>query len=171
RIRARLTAQGARFQTRSDSEIVLHLYEQLGLDGALEQLRGEFAFALYDRNKEMLFLVRDRFGIKPLYWTQAGDQLVFGSELKVLFANPAVERKFSSEGLFHQLMQTMVPGTTAFSGVHQVKPGHVVSVRRRDGRLVIDDHKYWDLDFPREHEREDISEESAVTQVRDGLLD
>lgn len=171
RIRARLTAQGARFQTRSDSEIVLHLYEQLGLDGALEQLRGEFAFALYDRNKETLFLVRDRFGIKPLYWTQSGDQLVFGSELKVLFAHPAVNRKFSSEGLFHQLMQTMVPGTTAFSGVHQVKPGHVVAVRRRDGALVVDDHKYWDLDFPREHEREDISEADAVTQVRDGLLD
>lgn len=171
RIRARLTAQGARFRTRSDSEIVLHLYPQHGLDGMLPQLRGEFAFALYDRQEETLFLVRDRFGVKPLYWTKQNDTLVFGSELKVLFAHPAVPRAFSPTGLFHQLMQTTVPGTTAFEGIHQVQPGHVLIIKRRNGALNIQQHRYWDMDFPHEHEREPMSEENGVEAVREGLLD
>lgn len=170
RIRARLTAQEARFNTKSDSEIILHLFPRLGLEGTLEHLRGEFAFALYDRNDESLYLVRDRFGIKPLYFTCAGDTLVFGSELKVLFAHPEVKREFSSEGLYHQLMQTMVPGTTAFKDIHQVQPGHVVRVKRRDGKFEISDNKYWDLNFPRENERPEISEEDAIEQTREGLL-
>jgi asparagine synthase (glutamine-hydrolysing) len=148
RIRASLTARGARFRSKSDSELVLHLYPRFGLAGTLPALRGEFAFALYDEQEDCLFLVRDRFGIKPLYWTQTADGVVFGSELKALFANPDVARSFEAQGLFHQLMQTMVPGFTAFRGVHQVKPGHFVEIRRRDGRLQIQDQRYWDIDFP-----------------------
>jgi len=170
RIRARLTADGARFKTKSDSEIILHLFPRHGLEGTLPELRGEFAFALYERDNETLYLVRDRFGIKPLYWTQTKDAVVFGSELKVLFAHPDVKREFSSEGVFHQLMQTIVPGSTAFKDVHQVQPGHVLKVQRRDGRLNISEHKYWDLDFPLEHERAHISEADAIDQVREGLL-
>ena len=171
RIRARLTAQEARFQTKSDSEIILHLFPRYGMDGTLPELRGEFAFALYDKNEESLYLVRDRFGVKPLYWTQtANGSVVFGSELKVLFAHPDVKREFSSEGLFHQLMQTIVPGTTAFKGIHQVKPGHVVKIQRRKGLLHISEHKYWDMDFPREKEREEISEADAIEQTREQLL-
>jgi asparagine synthase (glutamine-hydrolysing) len=170
RIRARLTAQEARFRTKSDSEIILHLFPRLGMEGTLHHLRGEFAFALYDRHDESLYLVRDRFGIKPLYYTKAGSDVVFGSELKVLFAHPRVPREFSPEGLYHQLMQTIVPGTTAFRDIHQVKPGHVVKIRRNKGSLEISENKYWDLDFPREHERPEISEEDAVEQVRESLL-
>lgn len=170
RIRARLTAGGARFATKSDSEIILHLFPRYGLEKTLKELRGEFAFALYEKEEETLYLVRDRFGIKPLYWTQSGDSLIFGSELKVLFAHPKVQREFSSEGVFHQLMQTMVPGTTAFKNIHQVKPGHVVKVQRRNGRLQVSEHKYWDMDFPLEHERPQISEADAIDQVREGLL-
>src|SRR5690606_27099566 len=88
RIRAELSARGAVFRTRSDSEIVLHLYPRHGLDATLRELRGEFAFALYDRDEATLHLVRDRFGIKPLYCTRTGDGIVFGSELKVIFAHP-----------------------------------------------------------------------------------
>ena len=170
RIRARLTADEARFETKSDSEIILHLYPRVGIEKTLEQLRGEFAFSLYDKTTETLYLVRDRFGIKPLYWTQVNNKIVFGSELKVLFAHPDVGRKFTPEGLFHQLMQTMVPGTTAFEGIHQVKPGHVVSISRQNGQLQISENKYWDLDFPTEAEREPINEGDAIEQVREGLL-
>ena len=170
RIRARLTAQEARFTSKSDSEIILHLFPRQGLEQTLENLRGEFAFALYDRAEETLYLVRDRFGIKPLYWTRCGDDVVFGSELKVLFAHPGVKREFAPEGLYHQLMQTMVPGTTAFADVHQVQPGNVVTIKRRGGGLEISEHKYWDLDFPRENEREEISEQDAIEQTREGLL-
>ncbi|MEX2495537.1 MAG: asparagine synthase (glutamine-hydrolyzing) [Woeseia sp.] len=148
RIRANLTAQGARFRSKSDSELVLHLYPRFGMEGTLPTLRGEFAFALYDEHEDALFLVRDRFGIKPLYWTQTANGVVFGSELKALFANPDVARKFSAEGLFHQLMQAVVPGSTAFAGIQQVRPGHYVEVKRRNGKLEVNERRYWDMMFP-----------------------
>ncbi|MCA9509670.1 MAG: asparagine synthase (glutamine-hydrolyzing) [Myxococcales bacterium] len=171
RIRADLVAQGARFRTKSDSEIVLHLCERGGLDAALPELRGEFAFALWDGDAQTLSLVRDRFGIKPLYWTRVGETLVFGSELKVLFAHPDVPRRFDSAGLFHQLMQTMVPGTTAFAGVRQVAPGSVLTVRRRDGRLEIRERRYWDMPFPEGGAHARMSDDEAIEAVREKLLE
>lgn len=171
RIRANLTAQGDRFSSKSDSEIILHLYPRLGIDDTLTHLRGEFAFALFDKNSESLFLVRDRFGIKPLYWTEVNGKIIFGSELKVLFAHPEVKPEFSPEGLYHQLIQTMVPGTTAFKNIHQVQPGHVITIKKDAGSLKVSEKKYWDLDFPKEHERKAISETDAIQKVRESLLD
>ncbi|MBR9908873.1 MAG: asparagine synthase (glutamine-hydrolyzing) [Gammaproteobacteria bacterium] len=148
KIRADLTATGERFTTKSDSEIILHLYPRYGLEKTLDFLRGEFAFALYDKTEDALFLVRDRFGVKPLYWTETEDGIVYGSELKVLFAHPAVKRKLSAQSTYHQLIQVMVPGSTAFEGIHQVLPGHVVKIQRRRGELLVNNHKYWDINFP-----------------------
>ncbi len=171
RIRADLTSRGERFHTKSDSELVLHLYPRLGLEDMMQHLRGEFAFALYDKARDRLMLVRDRFGIKPLYWAEAGGALVFGSELKVLFAHPDVPRRFNAQGLYHQLMQTIVPGTTAFEGVHQVKPGHAVIIERRDGRFHIREQKYWDMDFPLAGERDESKpEDYFIEGVRERLL-
>ena len=172
RIRADLTARGVRFSSKSDSEILLQLYQQQGLEATLPQLRGEFAFAIYDEANDALHLVRDRFGIKPQYWSLTPEGLVFGSELKVLFAHPAVERRFTAEGLFHQLMQTMVPGTTAFAGVHQVPPGHGITVKREGGQLSVSQWKYWDLNFPRQGERDrGLSETDHIDAVRAALLE
>ncbi|QNJ30358.1 asparagine synthase (glutamine-hydrolyzing) [Synechococcus sp. A15-24] len=172
RIRADLTAQGVRFSSKSDSEILLRLYQRQGLESTLPLLRGEFAFALFDAADDCLYLVRDRFGIKPQYWTMTPEGLVFGSELKVLFAHPAVERRFTSEGLFHQLMQTMVPGTTAFAGVHQVQPGHVLKVQRRGDRLEVSKSTYWDVDFPRLDQRDStLTEADHIANVRAALLE
>ena len=172
RIRADLTARGVRFSSKSDSEILLQLYQQQGLEATLPQLRGEFAFAIYDEADDALHLVRDRFGIKPQYWSLTPQGLVFGSELKVLFAHPAVERRFTAEGLFHQLMQTMVPGTTAFAGVHQVPPGHGITVKREGGQLSVSQWKYWDLNFPRQGERDrGLSETDHIDSVRAALLE
>jgi asparagine synthase (glutamine-hydrolysing) len=172
RIRADLTARGARFQTKSDSELILHLYPRVGLDAMLPHLRGEFAFALYDREEERLILARDRFGIKPLYWTDTGEALVFGSELKVLFAHPEVPRRFDPQGVYHQLMQTIVPGTTTFAGIHQVPPGHLLDIRRKDGRLQITQRKYWDMDFPQESDRPaEYDEAEWIEAVRAQLLE
>jgi asparagine synthase (glutamine-hydrolysing) len=173
RIRADLTARGAHFRTKSDSEIIMHLYPRAGLEKTLPLLRGEFAFALYDREDDCLHLVRDRFGVKPLYWTHIDGGLVFGSELKVLFAHPAVSREFDSAGLYHQLMQTMVPGTTAFAGINQVQPGHVLSIRRTpDGRFNIEDRRYWDMPFPEEDAREQARKESDyIDGVRERLIE
>ena len=174
RIRAKLTLDGARFTTKSDSELVLHLYPRLGLEDMLEHLRGEFAFALYDKKHDRLMLVRDRFGIKPLYWTETNGKIVFGSELKVVFADPDVPRQFNPQGIYHQLMQTMVPGTTAFENIHQVKPGHVVIFERNHGKFSIREHRYWDMDFPLLTERKPDDaehEEFYIKGVKEKLLE
>lgn len=173
RIRADLTAQGARFASKSDSELVLALYPRFGLEGMLPHLRGEFAFSLYDTDTDTLHLVRDRFGVKPLYYTETEKGVVFGSELKVLFANPDVPREFSSEGLYHQLIQVMVPGTTAFKGIKQVPPGHIVSFKRNSqGRLERSERTYWDVNFPLAHEHDQNPDEEAYIQgVREHLLE
>lgn len=173
KIRARLNALGDRFSTKTDSEIILHLYPRYGIQKTIEELRGEFAFALYDKKEDTLFLVRDRFGIKPLYWTKTNDGIIFGSELKVLFAHPSVKRKFSSEGVFHQLMQTMVPGTTAFEDIHQVKPGYIVKCKRNaQQEIEVTEECYWDMPFPLMEERtNDTSEEEWIEKVREHLLE
>ena len=171
RIRAELTARGARFKSKSDSEMVLHLYPRYGLEATLKYLRGEFAFSLYDKNEDALYLVRDRFGIKPQYWARAGDTFVFGSEIKVIFAHPEVKREFDSAGLYHQLMQTIVPGSTPFKNVHQVKPGHYLKVTRKGGDFQIEEKTYWDVDFPLEDERENQSEEYWIDLVRSKLAE
>lgn len=171
RIRAQLVARGERFCSKSDSEIVLHLARCFGVDAALPHLRGEFAFALWERGEETLHLVRDRFGIKPLYWCRVGDTLVFGSELKVLFAHPEVPRRFDPAGLYHQLMQVIVPGSTAFEGIHQVPPGHVVRVRRRRGGLEIGSQRYWDVPFPQQGGHAALSDGEAIEAVRSRLLE
>lgn len=173
RIRADLTARGARFNSKSDSEIVLHLFERYGLEDTLKELRGEFAFGLFDAQDESLYLVRDRFGIKPLYWTETEHGVVFGSELKVLFSHPDVKREFSAEGLYHQLIQVMVPGSTAFEGINQVQPGYVVKLQRKNGKVVATEHKYWDVDFPPEesYPGADVDEETYIEGVRAKLLE
>jgi asparagine synthase (glutamine-hydrolysing) len=172
RIRADMTSRGARFRAKSDSELVLHLYPRLGLEDMMKDLRGEFAFSLYDKQRDRLMLVRDRFGIKPLYWTEVNGTLVFGSELKVLFAHPEVPRRFNAQGVYHQLMQTIVPGSTAFDGIHQIKPGHALIIERKHGRFYIQDVKYWDMDYPVLGERDEGQpEEFYIERVREKLLE
>ena len=121
---------------------------------------------MYERSADRLTLVRDRFGFKPLYWTLTPNGLVFGSEIKVLLAHPNVKCRFSSEGLYHQLMQLMVPGTTAFEGIYAVAPGQMVTFQRRDGRLQVSKKKYWDLNFPLLGERNNLSDEAYIEQLR-----
>ncbi|MET1255543.1 asparagine synthase (glutamine-hydrolyzing) [Aliikangiella maris] len=172
RIRAQLTSLGDQFNSKSDSEIILHLFPRYGIEKTIEYLRGEFAFALFDKKDDCLYLVRDRFGIKPLYWTETEDGIVYGSELKVLFAHPKVKRELSAEGTYHQLIQVMVPGTTAFKGIHQVKPGHIIKVKRSNGQLNISEHKYWDINFPVAGEYVDHQDEHYyIDGVRENLLE
>ncbi len=172
RIRADLASRGYQFRSKSDTELVMHLSDRFGLEASLPHLRGEFAFAFYERAGDRLTLVRDRFGVKPLYWTMTPEGLVFGSEIKVLFAHPAVARRFSSQGLYHQLMQTMVPGTTAYEGVYAVQPGQMVIAERRNNRLQVRTKTYWDLNFPLQSERgERLSDEEYIEGLRDRFVE
>ncbi|HEX2925822.1 MAG TPA: asparagine synthetase B, partial [Ruminiclostridium sp.] len=124
RIRRGLEEKGHRFSTASDSEILIHLYEESGVD-ALHELRGEFAFILYDSNTRRLFAARDRFGVKPLYYTYFNNVLYLASEIKALLAAGA-DAVWDEESLYISFHLGVVPmqDRTFFKGVYQVPPAH-----------------------------------------------
>ncbi len=171
RIRSTLMARGRKFETRSDSEIALQLYALHDL-AFVDDLRGEFAFALYDEKKDRLILVRDRFGIRPLFFRLQDDAIWFGSEAKTILAHPEVPTRLSRKALLNQLMHTMVPGSSAFEGVHALEPGTMLVVDREDGKLRAEVKRYWDLDFPTLAERDTgTAPEAWVEEVRAKLVE
>lgn len=137
-----LKQRGHQLRTGSDSEIALHLYEEMGTR-CLEHLRGEFAFVLWDESKELLFAARDRFGIKPLYYAMVGDTIYLASEVKALFA-AGVPAQWDHESFFQQMFIYLNQDRTLFAGVYQVPPGHYLLATRHGIQLV----RYWDLDYP-----------------------
>ncbi|WP_435011903.1 asparagine synthase (glutamine-hydrolyzing) (plasmid) [Tundrisphaera lichenicola] len=144
-LRKELEARGHRFRTRSDTEILVHLYEELGA-GLVERLRGMFAFALWDAGRGQLILARDRLGLKPLYFYRGREFLVFGSELKAVLAYPEVPRRVDSDALEQYLALGMVAGDhTIFQGIEKLKPAHVLVVKADDDRLDGSPHRYWQL--------------------------
>jgi asparagine synthase (glutamine-hydrolysing) len=171
RIRAELVCRGERFLTKSDSEIAIPLYRRLGLD-FVHALRGEFAVALYDQDRQRLILLRDRFGIKPLYYRLSEDGLYYGSEVKAVLAHPRVPRQLCPRAAVHQMMQVMAPGSTSFVGVHALKPGHMLIVELKGQRLEARQKRYWDLDFPQAGDHDAHPDpEYYVNRVRDLLID
>src|SRR5690242_7617370 len=144
-LRAGLEARGHRFRTHSDTEVLVHLYEEEG-EHLVGRLRGMFAFALWDRRRRRLLLARDRVGIKPLYIYRDAEKLLFGSEIKALLAHPGVERALDAAGLEDYLAFGMVPGAgSIFRRVEKLPPAHVLvaSAAALDGRP----RRYWRLRF------------------------
>jgi asparagine synthase (glutamine-hydrolysing) len=142
-LRRRLEFQGHRFRTNSDTEVLVHLYEEEG-DRLVEYLRGMFAFALWDRPRRRLLLARDRLGIKPLYLYRDSEKLLFGSELKAILAHPDVDRVVDVEALEDYLALGMVPGRRAiFRRVEKLAPAHVLALRADD--LHAEPRRYWQL--------------------------
>ena len=142
-LRAGLEARGHRFRTRSDTEVLVHLYEEMGAD-LVGRLRGMFAFALYDRPRRRLVLARDRLGIKPLYVYRDAEKLLFGSELKAILAHPGVRRPVDAAALEDYLAFGMVPGRRSiFANVEKLPPAHVLVVE--PGRLNSSPRRYWQL--------------------------
>lgn len=131
---------GIRCDVRADVQIIPYLYELKGPAG-FALLRGEFAFALFDAAKRSLYLVRDRFGIKPIYYHAADGAALFASEIKALFAHPRTPRSFDYSSLATSLFGFTFPGATAFSGIHAVKPGCYVEIRSN----VVAEKSYWSL--------------------------
>lgn len=171
RIRTNLRLEGFEFATKSDSEIALPLYTKHGL-AFVEHLRGEFAVALYDRDADRLILVRDRFGVKPLFFHIQNNHVFWGSEIKALFAHSDVPRRFDNQAVLHQLMHTMVPGTSAYKGIQALRPGHMLIIQRNGDRLDVQDKKYWDMDFPRETDRDmGKSESYHIGRVQEELME
>jgi asparagine synthase (glutamine-hydrolysing) len=164
RIRREMEQRGHRFCTRADSEIALHLYEELGTQ-CLHHLRGEFAFVLWDESNKLLFAARDRFGIKPLFYAIEGDTLYLASEVKALFA-AGVPARWDHESVFQHLFVCMDQDRTLYEGVLQVPPGHCLLATRRHLQLV----RYWDLDYPRDSESVPLRTEAEyIEQLRQAL--
>ncbi len=161
--RRELEAKGHIFRTQSDSEIIVHLYEERG-EGFLEHLTGQFAFALVDLKRRVLLLARDRVGICPLFWSQQGDFLYFGSEIKALIASGAVAPKADPRGLDHLFTFFALGGRrTMFDGVQAIAPGHYLKFGWGEARSAPPvERKYWDLDFPDWGEEDDPADAEAA---------
>lgn len=160
-LREELAGLGHRFATQSDTEVLLRSYLEWQ-EAAIHKLNGIFAFAIWDERREELLLVRDRLGVKPLYYYATGSGVLFGSEPKAILANPLAKTHAGSEELCDALLFLRTPGRVPFRGMHEVKPGHLLRVRR-DG---IHEERYWQLEA-RPHT--DSLEETIAT-IR-GLLE
>ena len=155
-IREELEKRGHQFKSRTDTEVIVHSYEEWGED-CLHQFRGMFAFALWDERKNKLFLARDRLGIKPLYYTEVNGNFIFASELKGILASGLVQRDIEPQGLHHYLSFYSVPAPyTLIKGVKALPSGHKLVVEK--GRVRIE--KYWELEAysPLQMDEEEIKE-------------
>lgn len=150
---AELEALGHRFRTRSDTEVLVHAYEQWG-EACLEKLNGEFAFAIWDREAREVFLARDGFGIRPLFLAEFGGDVAFASEAAALLRHPRAERRLDPFALFETFhLWAVLPDRSAFPGIFELPPGHHVRVSERGlGPLT----RWWDVAFgPREGFRQE----------------
>jgi len=139
----RLVLKKHRFQTRSDTETILHAYEEWGED-CVERLRGMFAFAIWDRREKKLFVARDRFGIKPLFYAEHGDTFYFASEMKAILADPTIRRELDEIALACFFSLAYIPDSmTIFKVIRKLLPGHTLT--RQGGRTRI--RKYWDIAY------------------------
>ncbi|MBS7657492.1 asparagine synthase (glutamine-hydrolyzing) [Candidatus Bathyarchaeota archaeon] len=138
-----LKTRGHIFKTKSDTEVIVHLYEEYS-ESCIEQLRGMFAFAIWDRNKKRLILARDRVGIKPLYYWKSSNSLVFASEIKAILEDPSVTREINFNMIDRFLSFFFMPGEeTILRGIYKLLPGHYLVCQ--NGKIDI--HEYWDLKF------------------------
>lgn len=152
-LRKELIEKGHIFKTETDSEVLIHGYEEYGVD-LLQKLRGMFAFSIWDMKKETMLLARDFFGIKPLYYTQntIDHSLIFGSEIKSFLKNPAFKKELNKDALKPYLtFQYSVLDETFFKGVFKLKPGHYMIYKK--GQMEI--KPYWDINFDEKDNRLD----------------
>ncbi|MBI2619364.1 MAG: asparagine synthase (glutamine-hydrolyzing), partial [Ignavibacteriales bacterium] len=141
-LRKEFEAKGYRYRSRSDTESILYAYREYGTD-FVHKLLGMFAIALWDDEKKQLLLVRDRIGVKPLYYRLANGRLIFGSEIKAILKHPDVARTLNEEGFYHYLTFLVTPAPmTMFAGIQKLEPGHRLIVRD-DGTVM--NEQYWEL--------------------------
>src|ERR1044072_3207081 len=141
RLREQLEARGHVYASRTDSETILHLYEERGLD-FVDGIEGDFAIAIWDADRERLALARDRAGLNPLYFYQHDGRLIFASEIKAILQHPAVTPAVDEEALYHYLTFLTTPApATLFGGIQKLPAGHMLTIDRT-GEVRIS--QYWD---------------------------
>ncbi|MCL2581168.1 MAG: asparagine synthase (glutamine-hydrolyzing) [Streptosporangiales bacterium] len=161
-LRSELAGRGHRFGTDSDTEVVLHAYLEWG-EAMAERLNGMYAFAIWDSREDKLVMIRDRMGIKPFYYYETADGVLFGSEPKAILASSLAERTVTLDGLRELFAFVKTPGHAVWDGMREVEPGTVVTVTRAGLRTT----RYWSLET-REHTD---GQEASVAHVRELLED
>lgn len=167
-LRATLEAAGHRFKTYTDSETIVHAYEQWGID-AVARLRGMFAFAVWDVSRRRLLLARDRFGIKPLYYAQTGERFAFASEIRpILHALPQLTARADREVLWRLFSFGFVPSPlTAFEGIRKLPAAHTLVFENGAANI----QPYWRLDFPPDSQRSSVEVDEAACEFAYRLRD
>jgi asparagine synthase (glutamine-hydrolysing) len=164
-VRRELESAGHRYRTRSDTETIVHAYEQWG-DAAVEHLRGMFAFAIWDAPARRLLLARDRLGVKPLYWAIANGRLLFASEIKAILASGLMRAVANDQALPELLSTRYLSGTeTLFKGIHRLQPGHTLVFE--NGSVVI--QRYWDIPTGPSQQLSAVPDRDMVAQFRERL--
>jgi asparagine synthase (glutamine-hydrolysing) len=167
-LRGELQSRGHTFSSGSDCEVIVHLYEERG-DDCVHALRGMFGFAVWDSRRRKLLVARDRLGIKPMYYGDAGGRLVFGSELKAILQDPTVERRPDLEALSNFLSLKYVPAPqTMFAGLSALPPGHLLTCTQSGTEV----RRYWDLSFAERrngHHPEETYAEELAELLRDSV--
>jgi len=151
-LRKELEERGHSFYTdHSDTEVIVHLYEEYGKD-FVHKINGMFAVALWDEKQEKFILIRDRMGVKPIFYTMIGDQIIFGSEIKAILANPSYQREINYEALYHYFTFKNVPAPlTAFRGIFALSPGEMLTFSK--GKISKD--RWWKIKFDERAEYEE----------------
>src|SRR5215472_17087344 len=140
-LRRRLESNGHRFHSRTDAEVIIHLYEEAG-PSCLQELNGIFAFAILDLRNNLLLLARDPIGVKPLFYAATPDHFLFGSEIKAILASSLVSPTVNWKAISDFFTYLYIPGPeTAFNGIQQIPPGHSLTLRLRDNSIAIE--RYW----------------------------
>ncbi|XOF35154.1 MAG: asparagine synthase (glutamine-hydrolyzing) [Candidatus Electrothrix sp. YB6] len=161
-LKKELEAQGHRFKTATDTEVILHLYEEIG-EHCVQRLNGMFAFAIWDEKKESLLLARDRIGQKPLFYSEQNNEFVFASEVKSILAAENIQREVNFEAVHHYLSLRFIPPPhTMFKGIKKLPPGHTLVYS--DGTCRIS--RYWDLTY---RSKLQGSEENLLTGLEQEL--
>ena len=164
-IRKHLIAKGHVYKTRTDTETLIHLYEQEGIDG-IQKVNGMFGIAIWDDRVKRLILIRDRLGIKPIYYAQLKDSLLFASEVKSIMENRSLKAELNEGGLGEQLVFRYMAGEdTLFRNVKKLLPGHLLIWENGQTKIV----KYWDVEPPETYT--DIDEQQAMDQLEEMLKD
>jgi asparagine synthase (glutamine-hydrolysing) len=164
-LRQQLQGRGHVFATRTDTEVIVHLYEEYG-QRCVEYMRGMFGFAVWDIPRKRLLLARDRIGIKPLYFTQTGGRLLFASELKSILEVPGVERRLNWSAVAHLFSYfTTPPDEAILEGIHKLEPGHILTAG--PGREPVIE-RYWSPQFTPDYGR---NEDYFVERLRELLTE
>ncbi|HKB87893.1 MAG TPA: asparagine synthase (glutamine-hydrolyzing) [Ignavibacteriaceae bacterium] len=166
-LRTELIKSGHTFYTNTDTEVIIHLYEEYGAR-CLERLNGQFAFAIWDSKTRSLFLARDRMGIVPLFYSKRNGVFSFASEIKALFADPSLEREIDKKAL-NQIFTfwAALPGRTFFDGINELPPAHYLLVSTQD--FII--KKYWHFNFAVENNYKSEGKKELAEQVEETLVD